>query len=313
MKRVKHFLLASCLLPSLLGAQGIVNASFLELTPDAQSLGMGSTGLAITDNGSTAIFHNASTIAFAQEVMGATYSYAHINKDFALHSASLFYRIGREGKQGVTVGFRHFKEPGLNSVDNGTQTDFRPHAWSLEAGYFRNIAQNLSLSLTFKYLQTKTYSNADSKNTVCLDFGASYHRDLTLLNDYSSWTIGFQAANLGKKLDGQKLPARLGLGGAIDLPFSMEHGLQVALDLNYLLPSEYRHLQAGIGAEYRFLKYGIVRGGYHLGDKEKGIGNYGTLGCGMLYGLIRADFSYALANKDRFMHRTWQLSVGVAL
>jgi len=87
--------------------------------------------------------------------------------------------------------------------------------------------------------------------------------------------------------------------------------LQVALDFNYLLPSEIRHLQAGIGAEYNFLKYGVVRAGYHFGDKDKGIGNYGTLGCGINFWPIRADFSYALADKDCFMHRTWQLGVGI--
>ena len=106
MKRVKHFLLASCLFPTLLGAQEMASAYFLELTPDAQSAGMAGTGLATTDNGSTAIFHNASTIAFSQEVMGASYSYAKINQDYALHSASLFYRIGREGIHGTTSGCR---------------------------------------------------------------------------------------------------------------------------------------------------------------------------------------------------------------
>ena len=38
MKRVKHFLLASCLFPTLLGAQEMASAYFLELTPDAQSV-----------------------------------------------------------------------------------------------------------------------------------------------------------------------------------------------------------------------------------------------------------------------------------
>ena len=127
MKRVKHFLLASCLFPTLLGAQEMASAYFLELTPDAQSAGMAGTGLATTDNGTTAIFHNASTIAFSQEVMGASYSYAKINQDYALHSASLFYRIGREGIHGFAVGFRHFKDPKV--------LDYRPHAWDLEAAY----------------------------------------------------------------------------------------------------------------------------------------------------------------------------------
>jgi len=91
----------------------------------------------------------------------------------------------------------------------------------------------------------------------------------------------------------------------------MENRLQVALDFNYLLPSEIRQLQAGIGAEYNFLKYGVVRAGYHFGDKDKGVGNYGTLGCGINFWPIRADFSYALADKDCFMHRTWQLGIGI--
>ena len=132
MKRVKHFLLASCLLPAFLGAQGVANASFLEITPDAQSAGMAGTGLAITDNGSTAIFHNASTIAFSQDVMGASYSYADINKDYGMHSASLFYRIGREGKHGFTVGFRHYKDADFHWED-GPKDHAR--AWNLEAAY----------------------------------------------------------------------------------------------------------------------------------------------------------------------------------
>ena len=158
MKRVKHFLLASCLFPALLGAQEMANANFLELTPDAQSAGMAGTGLAITDNGSTAIFHNASTIAFSQEAMGASYSYADINKDCALHSASLFYRIGREGIHGFALGFRHFKDPKI--------MDYRPRIWDLEAAYFRNVAKNLSLSLTFRYLQEKVAKEADSKSSI---------------------------------------------------------------------------------------------------------------------------------------------------
>lgn len=307
MKRIKQILIAACLVPSLAGAQGVANAYFLELTPDAQSAGMAGTGLAITDNGSTAIFHNASTIGFSQEVMGGSYSYADINKDFAMHSASVFYKIGRLGNHGFTVGFRHFKEPGIVT----TGKDFRPHAWDLEAGYFRNVAKNLSLSLTFRYLQAKYAESIDSKGTFCLDFGATYHRSMALLDEMASWSIGFQAANLGRKLDGQKLPARLGLGGAIDLPFSMENRLQVAVDLNYLLPSEFNHFAASAGAEYNFLKYGVVRAGYHLSDKDKGLGNYGTLGCGINFWPIRADFSYALADKECLMHKTWQLGIGI--
>lgn len=312
MKRIKYFLIALCLLPTLSGAQEVANALFLGIVPDAQSAGMGGVGIASTSNGSTAIFHNTSTIAFSEEVMGATYSYADMEKGAALHNIAMFYRIGREGKHGFTIGYRHFKQSDYGWEEG---TDYRPRAWNIEAGYFRNVNNNLALSLTLRYLQAKVHPKIGSKNTVCLDFGASYHRNMAILDEYASWTIGFQAANLGRKLNGNTLPARLGLGGAMDLPFSMDHQLQIALDLNYLLPSKYRHLQAGLGAEYNFLKYGVARAGYHFGDKDKGVGNYGTLGCGIrLWPIpLRADFSYALASKNSFMRRTWQVSVGVVL
>ena len=66
-------------------AKEALNAYFLETCfRYAQQQVMAGTGLAITDNGSTAIFHNASTIVFSQEVMGASYSYADINKDYSM-------------------------------------------------------------------------------------------------------------------------------------------------------------------------------------------------------------------------------------
>ena len=117
----------------------------------------------------------------------ASYSYADINKDCALHSASLFYRIGREGIHGFALGFRHFKDPKI--------MDYRPRIWDLEAAYFRNVAKNLSLSLTFRYLQEKVAKEADSKSSVALDFGATYYRNTDLLDGMASWSIGFQAAN----------------------------------------------------------------------------------------------------------------------
>lgn len=306
-KQIKLWLLAAGTFPTLLLAQGTVNAAFLEFTPNAQSLGMAGTGLAVTNNGSTAIFHNPSTIAFSQELLGGTYSYSHLKSGFAMHSASLFYRMGRDGRQGFSLGYLYAKQPSLLT------TDYRPYTWVLEGSYFKSVSKNLALSLTMKYLQGKGSEQSDLKRSGCLDFGMSYHKNMALLDEYASWTVGFQAANLGFKFDGNALPARLGVGGAIDLPFSLNHALQVALDLNYVMPDIYRHFQAQVGAEYTFLKYGVVRAGYHLGDKEKGTGSYGTVGCGVHYWPIRADFSYVLGKNDCLLKNSWLISLGVAL
>ena len=76
-----------------------------------------------------------------------------------MHSASVFYKIGREGNHGFTVGFRHFKNP-KQRLDGDQNDNFRPHIWDLEAGYFSTVAKNLSLSLTFRYLPV-SYTHLD--------------------------------------------------------------------------------------------------------------------------------------------------------
>ena len=171
----------------------------------------------------------------------------------------------------------------------------------------------MALALTVRYLQAKSAFDADNERSACIDFGVAYHQGMDLLSGMGTWTVAFQAANLGRKLDGHKLPARLGVGGSMELPFSMNHYLQVAADINYLLPSRYRQLQASVGAEYNFFQYGIVRAGHHFGDKDKGFGNYNTIGAGINFWPLKADCSYVFADKESIMHKTWLISVAIAL
>lgn len=306
MKRVASLLFILNLLPIFALAQE--TTTLMQIAPDAQSAGMAGVGLATTENGSTAIFHNASTILFSQQIMGASYSYADLNKGINIHSGSLFYRIGRKGEQGFALGFRHYRGADFYLEDGPSD---HSKAWNIEAAYFRNITKDLSFSVTLRYLQEKADSQAKNNKSLSLDFGTSYHKGMNILNEMASWTVGFQVANVGSKLDEQTLPTRVGLGGSIDLPFSIENRLQVALDVNYVFPSEYQHLQCVVGAEYNFLKYGILHAGYNFSNKNKGIGNYSTLGGGINFWPIRADFSYSLAEKSSLMHHAYQISIGI--
>ena len=52
------------------------------------------------------------------------------------------------------------------------------------------------------------------KTRFCLDFRSNLSPQYgSFWMKWLPWSIGFQAANLGKKIDGYKLPAKLGLGG----------------------------------------------------------------------------------------------------
>ena len=70
--------------------------------------------------------------------------------------------------------------------------------------------------------------------------------------------------------------------------------LCVALDLSHQFRGGITGLAAG--AEYTFFRHGVVRGGYHFGHKNKGAGNYASLGCGFIAGPVRFDAARRLGS-----------------
>ena len=108
------------------------------------------------------------------------------------------------------------------------------------------------------------------------------------------------------------MPAYANLGGSIDMPFSENHKLLAALDLGYtFMPSTDAAFAAGFGLEYNFLKYGIIRAGYHYGDEKAIGGSYATFGLGVKAGPVRVDASYWLAGSDSPVKNTWAVGVSV--
>ena len=68
------------------------------------------------------------------------------------------------------------------------------------------------------------------------------------------------------------------------------------------------------GAEYTFFRHGVVRGGYHFGQKNKGTGNYASLGCGFIAGPVRCDAAWRFGgNKFNPLNDTFLFSVGFLL
>lgn len=117
-----------------------------------------------------------------------------------------------------------------------------------------------------------------------------------------------------KASDGERygLPTRGSLGGSLHLPFRPNHVLGIALDLGHQFRGGITGLAAG--AEYTFFRHGVVRGGYHLGQKNKGAGNYASLGCGFIAGPVRCDAAWRFGgNKFNPLNDTFLFSVGFLL
>jgi len=131
------------------------------------------------------------------------------------------------------------------------------------------------------------------------------------------WIVGLRLADIGpdvKASDGERcgLPIRGSLGGSLHLPFRSNHMLCVALDLSHQFRGGITGLAAG--AEYTFFRHGVVRGGYHFGHKNKGTGNYASLGCGFIAGPVRCDAAWRFGgNKFNPLNDTFLFSVGFLL
>ncbi|WP_291538354.1 PorV/PorQ family protein [Bacteroides sp.] len=295
-------------------AQGV-----LELPADARSAGMGEVCRAVSAN-TAAVFQNASLIAFTTDKVGVGYGYtpafSHLQDGYRLHTIGGFVKLGKN--HGLTAGFRSYRLPESEQTgqDGVVSRIAKPGEWALEAGYFYEVIKNLSLSVNLSYVSSDLdVEGIDAGDAFCFDFGASYRQGLSWMNGRAAWTTGLSLKNIGSKLnygEGLKssLPGLCSVGGALYLPFSENHVLECGVDIDYLLPSETKGLQGSIGAEYTFLKHGLLRAGYHLADEDKGYSNYGSVGCGVRFFHLQGDFAYLLAGDESPMKNMWQVSVG---
>lgn len=322
---LKSLIYITLLLPSLsMQAQEQAAAvPFLTLPTDARTSGMGMTGTAMPGH-SFAIFRNAATAMFSQEKMYLGYTYTPWNREVTdgsnLHAIGGYYHLGN--KQAILASFRHFTHGKIAVTDeNGDFTkDFQPKDWAFDLGYSHRLGEHLALSLTFRYLRSDlgSFGGANAASAFAFDLGACYQSTLCENKPESFWSVGLQVANIGSKVKylttGYDLPASIRTGGSVCYPFSDKHKVTGNLDLGYTeMLSDTKSFEWGLGAEYAFLKHGFVRAGYHGGDQEKNSGNYVTLGCGVEFCSIRADFAYLLTSSDSPLKNTWQLSLSIGL
>ena len=203
-----------------------------------------------------------------------------------------------DSRNALLAGVRYFRGPSVGLTDEqgfpaGTA---RPQDLSAEVGYGRRIGRNLAFSLTVRYVRSDQ------------GFGEKPMQGVS---------FGLRLADIGpdvKASDGERcgLPIRGSLGGSLHLPFRSNHVLGIALDLSHQFRGGITGLAAG--AEYTFFRHGVVRGGYHFGHKNKGTGNYASLGCGFIAGPVRCDAAWRLGG-DKFnpLNDTFLFSVGFLL
>ncbi|UYZ61720.1 type IX secretion system outer membrane channel protein PorV [Hymenobacter weizhouensis] len=278
------------LIPGLLGlaftshAQSRVSAittavPIFTVSPDARAAALGEAGVATSPDANASYF-NAGKLGFIRHKHTISASYtpwlATIANDMGLAYLSGITKIGERGALTTALTYFDLGEIQYRDDRGNEKGIFNPKEYALTVGYGQKLSDNFGVGLNARYIRSNlTGSNADFKpaNSVAVDLGAYYTKDLTIGSGSYNLSLGAAVSNIGQKItytnptQADFLPTNLKLGTAITRELDAYNKLTFVFDANKLLvPSPYyiegrENTDPDVVAENdRRKNYGIVRG-----------------------------------------------------
>ena len=222
----------------------------LLIAPDSRAGAMGDVGAASKPDANS-IHWNAAKLSFTEKKAGLSFSYTpwlrQIVSDIKLMYLSGYYKI--DDRSTVGGSLTYFS---LGSIDffseEGTSTGtYKPNEFAFDLAYSMKLSNNLSLSLTGRYIrsdltqgQNVGTTQTHAANAAAADLGLYYQNKLNI-DLPSEYAFGLQISNLGTKIsysdnmESSFLPANLRLGGRYTMDFDQFNNLSLMVDLNKLL------------------------------------------------------------------------------
>jgi hypothetical protein len=225
---------------------------FLRIAPDARGGAMGDVGIALTPDANS-MHYNAANLVFMEEDASAAVTYTPWLRDLQLNDIFLAYGSGTkkiDDRQSLGFALRWFSLGELNFTDaSGIETGVgRPREFEFGVAYARKLGDNLSASLTGKYIYSNLASGQfvngieiSSATSFAADIGIAYKKKLKVSGYNAQLGVGATISNLGSKVSYTNndvkdfLPANLGIGSSLSIDFDAYNTLTVALDINKLL------------------------------------------------------------------------------
>jgi hypothetical protein len=225
---------------------------FLLIAPDSRIGAMGETGVAVLDDGA-AQHWNPSKYLFSQNDAGVSISYSpwlaglHVNDIYHLY-LSAYYNVTDMDALSFAIRFFSMGDMDLTDYQGNIIMSAKPHEFAIDAAYTRMLVDNLSMSVTGRFIYSKLsvtgINNSDIKPGIAgaADISLFYKKAFSSGKLYKhNLNVGVQISNIGNKvsysstLDRDFLPANLRLGIAYDMYFDKYNKLTLAFDINKLL------------------------------------------------------------------------------
>jgi Type IX secretion system protein PorV len=320
---------------------------FLGITPDARSAGIGDAGTALSGD-QNAVYWNPGRLARVTKDIGGSISITPWLRGLGVNDVYLGYLSGHykiNKQSAVGLGFTYFNLGSIQMTDNVGQNlgTLNPNELAICPTYSRILSKNLSLGIGIKYFHSNlagSYSGgtdatrARPANSVAVDLGMFYTKDISLGGNPAQFAFGAVLSNMGPKIsytDNNKrdfIPSTLRIGPALTMELDPYNKVTFTFDVAKTLvptPAKYdslnpqiqnlgwiegmaqslykapdgfrekiQELMIGGGAEYWYDNQFAVRGGYFHESKNKGNRRYFTAGVGIRYQTFGLDFAYLI-------------------
>ena len=222
----------------------------LLIAPDSRAGAMGDVGAASKPDANS-IHWNAAKLSFTEKKAGLSFSYApwlrQIVSDIKLMYLSGYYKIDDRSTVGGSLTYFSLGSIDFFSEEGISTGTYKPNEFAFDLAYSMKLSNNLSLSLTGRYIRSDLTQGQNvgttqnhAANAAAADLGLYYQNKLNI-DLPSEYAFGLQISNLGTKIsysdnmESSFLPANLRLGGRYTMDFDQFNNLSLMVDLNKLL------------------------------------------------------------------------------
>ena len=222
----------------------------LLIAPDSRAGAMGDVGAASKPDAKS-IHWNAAKLSFTEKKAGLSFSYTpwlrQIVSDIKLMYLSGYYKIDDRSTVGGSLTYFSLGSIDFFSEEGISTGTYKPNEFAFDLAYSMKLSNNLSLSLTGRYIrsdltqgQNVGTTQTHAANAAAADLGLYYQNKLNI-DLPSEYAFGLQISNLGTKIsysdnmESSFLPANLRLGGRYTMDFDQFNNLSLMVDLNKLL------------------------------------------------------------------------------
>lgn len=306
----------------------------LLIAPDSRSGGMGDVGAASRPDANS-IHWNAAKLAFMDKKAGITFTYSpwlkEIVDDIKLMYLSGYYKLNERSALGASLTYFSLGAINFFSEFGESIGTYKPNEFAVDMAYTMKLSDNLSLSLTGRYIRSDLTQgqNVGTTATHAANAGAAdvglYYQNEIKSEMPSEYAFGVQISNLGSKvsysdhMESNFLPANLRVGGRYSVDFDQFNNISLMLDFNKLLvptPPVYDdegNIFAGMDPNVGILE-GAIQSFYDAPNGFKEELQEITLSAGLEYWYnkllgVRAGYFYEAQNKGGRQYLTLGLGL----